>query len=76
VEYSVSAKTIRDIWNCCTWVKATRDLWTAEDMATYLEQRRRMSARLDPARNPLEWCPKEEEEEPHSRSEADTEVEL
>jgi hypothetical protein len=29
-KYHVNAKTIRDIWNRITWIKATRSLWTDE----------------------------------------------
>jgi hypothetical protein len=31
--YNVNAKTIRDIWNRITWIKATRSLWTDEVQA-------------------------------------------
>ena len=29
--YEVSPKTIRDIWNRNTWIKATSSLWASED---------------------------------------------
>ena len=34
--YGVNSKTIRDIWNRATWVKATRSVWTAEEEAQYM----------------------------------------
>ncbi|EKX48191.1 hypothetical protein GUITHDRAFT_136933 [Guillardia theta CCMP2712] len=36
-QYGVNSKTIRDIWNRATWVKATREVWTAEEEAEYEE---------------------------------------
>lgn len=35
-QYGVNSKTIRDIWNRATWVKATRPLWTEEEEALYV----------------------------------------
>jgi len=35
-QYGVNSKTIRDIWNQATWVKATRPYWTDEEEAGYL----------------------------------------
>ena len=35
-QYGVNSKTIRDIWNQATWVKATRPHWTDEEEAGYL----------------------------------------
>ena len=34
-QYGVNSKTIRDIWNRATWVKATRGCWTAEEDEDY-----------------------------------------
>jgi hypothetical protein len=34
-QYGVNSKTIRDIWNRATWVKATRPSWTQEEEAEY-----------------------------------------
>jgi len=31
-QYNVNEKTIRDIWNRATWVKATRSLWTQQEL--------------------------------------------
>eukprot|EP00293_Proteomonas_sulcata_P001467 CAMPEP_0184328690 /NCGR_PEP_ID=MMETSP1049-20130417/143755_1 /TAXON_ID=77928 /ORGANISM="Proteomonas sulcata, Strain CCMP704" /LENGTH=397 /DNA_ID=CAMNT_0026651015 /DNA_START=422 /DNA_END=1615 /DNA_ORIENTATION=+ len=36
-KFGVSAKTIRDIWNRETWVKATREHWTVEENDQYKE---------------------------------------
>ena len=36
-QYGVNSKTIRDIWNRATWVKATRTAWTAEEEADYVQ---------------------------------------
>ena len=36
-QYGVNSKTIRDIWNRATWVKATRPAWTAEEEADYVQ---------------------------------------
>ena len=33
----VNSKTIRDIWNRETWVRATRSLWTEEEEEAYRE---------------------------------------
>jgi hypothetical protein len=33
----VNSKTIRDIWNRETWVRATRALWTEEEEEAYRE---------------------------------------
>mmetsp|Transcript_12480 Transcript_12480/g.24858 ORF Transcript_12480/g.24858 Transcript_12480/m.24858 type:complete len:421 (+) Transcript_12480:848-2110(+) len=34
-QYGVNSKTIRDIWNRATWVKATRGCWTVEEEEEY-----------------------------------------
>ena len=54
--HNVTAKTIRDIWNRSTWAKATRHLWTEEEVERYVEQRKRMSERLDPNHGLPTWC--------------------
>ena len=36
----VNSKTIRDIWNRETWVRATRALWTPEEEEAYHEAQR------------------------------------
>lgn len=36
--YGVSAKTIRDIWNRRSWVKATKHLWETEFNVSGAEQ--------------------------------------
>jgi hypothetical protein len=38
-KYNVNAKTIRDIWNRITWIKATRSLWTDEVILASLSRR-------------------------------------
>ena len=38
-QYGVNSKTIRDIWNRATWVKATRSSWTPEEEEEYLQSR-------------------------------------
>ena len=38
-QYGVNSKTIRDIWNRATWVKATRPSWTPEEEEEYLQSR-------------------------------------
>ena len=53
----MSPKTIRDIWNKVTWAKATRDLWTDEEVDQYLQDRKRKSCKLDPSLN-LPSCSK------------------
>mmetsp|Transcript_26986 Transcript_26986/g.71027 ORF Transcript_26986/g.71027 Transcript_26986/m.71027 type:complete len:127 (-) Transcript_26986:20-400(-) len=55
-EYGVTTKTIRDIWNRSTWGKVTRHLWTPAEVQRYVDQRRRMSERLDPAMGLPGWC--------------------
>uniref|UniRef100_A0A7S0E4U9 Uncharacterized protein n=1 Tax=Hanusia phi TaxID=3032 RepID=A0A7S0E4U9_9CRYP len=40
-KYMVNAKTIRDIWNRETWVKATKHLWTSEEIIQDAEERER-----------------------------------
>jgi hypothetical protein len=48
--------------NRITWAKATRHLWTKEEGELFLEQRRKMSAKLDPAQNLPSWCKSDEGE--------------
>ncbi|EKX43384.1 hypothetical protein GUITHDRAFT_110505 [Guillardia theta CCMP2712] len=40
-KYMVNAKTIRDIWNRETWVKATKHLWTSEEIMQDAAERER-----------------------------------
>ncbi len=42
--------------NRLTWAKATRDLWTEEEVDLYLQDRKRKSCKLDPALNLPSWC--------------------
>ena len=35
-QYGVNSKTIRDIWNRATWVKATRSEWNEQEEAMYM----------------------------------------
>ena len=35
-QYGVNSKTIRDIWNRATWVKATRSEWNEQEEAMYI----------------------------------------
>ena len=42
--------------NRSTWAKATRHLWTKEEGELYVEQRKRLSAKLDPSVNLPSWC--------------------
>jgi hypothetical protein len=44
----VNSKTIRDIWNRETWVRATRALWTAEEEEAYREALRSKGELLPP----------------------------
>ena len=39
--YDVSPKTIRDIWNRKSWVKATRSLWTEKEQKEHVPRRHR-----------------------------------
>lgn len=36
-QYVVNSKTIRDIWNRTTWVKATHKYWTEEEELDYIQ---------------------------------------
>mmetsp|Transcript_27624 Transcript_27624/g.55552 ORF Transcript_27624/g.55552 Transcript_27624/m.55552 type:complete len:248 (+) Transcript_27624:198-941(+) len=45
--HGVSPKTIRDIWNRKSWVKATRKLWTAEEASSFVPRRHRRSSGAD-----------------------------
>ena len=42
--------------NRLTWAKATRELWTEEEVDLYLRDRKRKSCKLDPALNLPSWC--------------------
>ncbi len=42
--------------NRITWAKATRDLWTDEEVDQYLQDRKRKSCKLDPSLNLPSWC--------------------
>lgn len=42
--HGVSPKTIRDIWNRKSWVKATRKLWTTEEAASFIPRRHRRNS--------------------------------
>ena len=44
MRFGVSAKTVRDIWKRQTWVKATRQVWSAEDERQYQEKEERKHA--------------------------------
>lgn len=44
-QYGVNSKTIRDIWNRATWVKATRPAWTEEEEGHYVQSQQDSSAR-------------------------------
>ena len=50
--------------NRITWAKATRDLWTEEDVAQYLQDRKRKSSKLDPSLNLPSWCSAARPEQP------------
>jgi hypothetical protein len=45
--FNVSPKTIRDIWNRATWVKATRHAWTVEEEADYVQSQSAISRASD-----------------------------
>lgn len=36
-QYGVNSKTIRDIWNRATWVKATRPAWSQHEEEEYVQ---------------------------------------
>eukprot|EP00961_Rhodomonas_salina_P291821 3932356-Rhodomonas_salina.1 len=42
--HGVLPKTIRDIWNRKSWVKATRKLWTTEEAASFIPRRHRRNS--------------------------------
>jgi len=44
-QYGVNSKTIRDIWNRATWVKATRPSWTDHEEEEYVQNQLFSSAR-------------------------------
>ncbi len=46
-QYGVNSKTIRDIWNRATWVKATRHAWTVEEEADYVHLQSAISRASD-----------------------------
>ncbi len=46
-QYGVNSKTIRDIWNRATWVKATRHAWTVEEDADYVQSQSAISRASD-----------------------------
>mmetsp|Transcript_84819 Transcript_84819/g.226333 ORF Transcript_84819/g.226333 Transcript_84819/m.226333 type:complete len:176 (-) Transcript_84819:4-531(-) len=49
--HGVTAKTIRDIWNRCTWSRATRALWTLQELRSFLVARERRRETATATRN-------------------------
>jgi hypothetical protein len=47
--HGVSPKTIRDIWNRKSWVKATRPFWTPAEEAAFVPRRHRRSGGAPPS---------------------------
>ena len=42
--------------NRITWAKATRDLWTEEEVDRFVQDRKRKSSKLDPSLHLPSWC--------------------